>query len=225
MLKPSWKPSSKWISLVIFLLLVSSSVEGGRLRTYVDKNGVLHITDFWKKGSSSREPQPGPTLERLIEETAREHGVDPKLVKALIQVESAFDQRALSRRGAMGLMQLMPETARDYRISNPWDIRENVKGGTAYLRDLLYQFGGDLEKALAAYNAGPSAVKEYGGIPPFPETREYVKKVLSLYPIKGNQGFLSGKENAKGKRHHPRPYRPIKRIRLPDGSVLYTNLP
>jgi soluble lytic murein transglycosylase len=99
----------------------------------------------------------------------------------VIQVESAFYPLAVSRKGAMGLMQLMPATARDMDVMDPWDPNENLRGGTTYLRHLLDLFGGQIDLALAGYNAGPDAVQRYGGIPPFDETRDYVERVLRIY--------------------------------------------
>jgi soluble lytic murein transglycosylase-like protein len=112
---------------------------------------------------------------------ASRHGINGRLVEAIIAVESAFNPRAVSRKGAMGLMQLMPKTARQYAVRNPFDPLQNIQGGLHLLRDLLHRFQGDLRLALAAYNAGEKAVVEYDGIPPYRETREYVKKVLRRY--------------------------------------------
>lgn len=116
----------------------------------------------------------------FIEEQSRLHGLDPKLVKALIRVESSFDPRAKSKKGAMGLMQLMPATARDLGVTDAFDPQQNVRGGVTYLRRMIDRFG-RMELALAAYNAGPEAVARYGGIPPYRETRQYVDRVLSVY--------------------------------------------
>ncbi len=108
------------------------------------------------------------------------HSLDPELVKAVIQIESGFDPRAVSSKGAQGLMQLMPATATEVRVEDPFDPLQSIRGGTLYLKRMLDQFG-RIELALAAYNAGPTAVKRYGGIPPYAETRDYVRKVLTLY--------------------------------------------
>jgi len=118
-------------------------------------------------------------LEDIVYGIATRHGLDPKLVKSIIEVESGCNPRALSSKGAMGLMQLMPDTAKEMGITDPWDPRENVKGGTKYLSLLLKRYRGDLVKALAAYNAGPTAVDEYNGIPPYQETKEYVNSVMA----------------------------------------------
>jgi len=110
------------------------------------------------------------------------YGVDPNLVKAVIKVESNFNPRAVSPKNAMGMMQLIPATANDYGVDDPFDPHENIDGGVRYLRDLIEVFNGDLELVLSAYNAGVSAVIKYGySIPPYSETKEYVKKVLAYY--------------------------------------------
>lgn len=124
---------------------------------------------------------PDRKLEPLIEDHARAQSLDPKLVKAVIQVESGYNASALSNKGAIGLMQLMPGTARLLDVLDPYDPIQNLRGGVTYLRNLLDRFSGQVEFALAAYNAGPGAVQKHGGIPPYPETREYVRRVLSLY--------------------------------------------
>ena len=125
----------------------------------------------------------GTLLERtpygeIISRVSQAHGVDPLLVRALIQVESNYKPRAKSHRGAMGLMQLMPSTAREYRVRNPYDPKANIEAGIKHLKSLIERFG--VEVALAAYNAGPTAVEKFKGIPPYRETRNYVAKILSL---------------------------------------------
>jgi soluble lytic murein transglycosylase-like protein len=124
---------------------------------------------------------PDAALNPLIEETAKNAGLDPRLVRSVVQVESGYNVRALSNKGAMGLMQLMPETARQYKVENPYDALQNLRAGTGYLRRLIDQFEGRLEHALAGYNAGPGAVDKYRGIPPYRETKDYVRRVLGLY--------------------------------------------
>ena len=120
-------------------------------------------------------------LSSVIEQAARTHSVDPRLVAAVASRESAYDPRAVSRAGACGIMQLMPATARFLGMSDVFDIRENVFGGTRYLRTLLDTFHGDLDLTLAAYNAGPGAVQRYNGVPPYRETQQYVKLVRAAY--------------------------------------------
>lgn len=118
----------------------------------------------------------------IIAAVSQAHGVDPLLVSALIQVESGYRPRARSPKGAMGLMQLMPSTAREYKVRNPFDPRANVEAGVRHLKSLIDQF--DVEHALAAYNAGEGAVRKFNGVPPYRETRNYVSRILALAGLK-----------------------------------------
>jgi soluble lytic murein transglycosylase-like protein len=128
----------------------------------------------------SRGARGSPTqYDEVIAEAAREHQVDPALIKAVIHAESAFNPHAVSPKGAMGLMQLMPDTAREVGVENAFAPASNIFGGTSYLAGLIRQFG-RIEHALAAYNAGGEHVRRYNGIPPFAETQEYVRRVLNL---------------------------------------------
>lgn len=123
-------------------------------------------------------------IDRYIEEAASLERLDPALIKAIVRVESNFNHKAISPVGARGLMQLMPETAAELGFRNALNHnkpRENIYAGVRYLRQMINEFSGDLRLAIAAYNAGPQAVKKYGGIPPYKETKNYVKKVLSMY--------------------------------------------
>ena len=133
-------------------------------------------------------PGAGAVLEstpygEIISAMSEAHGVDPLLVRALIQVESNYQTRARSRKGAMGLMQLMPSTARNYNVRNPFDPRANIEAGIKHLKSLIDRFG-QVDLGLAAYNAGEGAVTKFNGIPPYRETRNYVSRILSLAGIK-----------------------------------------
>ena len=124
------------------------------------------------------DPEPG--VRALIQEIASSMAMDPKLVEALVRVESNYDPYAVSGKGAMGLMQLMPETAKRYQVGNVFDPAQNIEGGTRHLKQLLTRYGGEVRLALAAYNAGEEAVDRYRGVPPFRETRTYVGRILRL---------------------------------------------
>ncbi len=141
---------------------------------------VAPQTDQAKPPASTEQAAPG-SLDAIIQEAAEKNAVDPNLIRAIIKVESNFNPNAVSRKGARGLMQLMPQTARLLGVRDVYDPAENVVGGVRYLKQLLETFPGQLHLSLAAYNAGPGAVERHGGIPPYSETREYVNKIASLY--------------------------------------------
>ncbi len=133
----------------------------------------------------------GPVpFQQEIADASRRQGIDARLVEAVIAAESAFDPRAVSRKGAQGLMQLMPDTADRFGVANPWDPEKNIAGGTAYLRWLIDEFNGDPRRVVAAYNAGEGAVTRYGGVPPYPETRGYVDRVLTYFRGLGGNSAL-----------------------------------
>lgn len=130
-------------------------------------------------------------LDRVIRQVARRHGLDETLVRSIIRAESNFDPLAVSDKGASGLMQLMPATASAYRVKDVFDAEENIEAGVRYLKHLMGEFNRNLMLVLAAYNAGPSAVRNYQGIPPFAETREYIRRVLQFYRGHRRQPALS----------------------------------
>jgi len=163
---------------------------------FVDASGVTHFSNVpddprYRLLLASPATDPAPkaqwlansrAYDPLIESAARGAALAPELVRAVIVVESAFNPRAVSKRGAVGLMQLHPDTARRYGVADAFDPGQNIAGGTRYLRDLMRRYGNNMELALAAYNAGEEAVDRYGhSIPPFAETRHYVPAVLRVY--------------------------------------------
>ena len=176
-----------------FLVLChAGKAYAGRLYSFVDESGVVHFsnvptdpcyTSDTFRGTlpyinSKKRPRNLAEFEKIISRAASRYGLDPNLIKAIIHTESGGIPGVRSSRGAVGLMQLMPDTASNLAVSDPSDPKTNIWAGTKYLSQLLKQFRGDLILALAAYNAGPRTVKEYGGIPPYPETMEYLQRVL-----------------------------------------------
>lgn len=146
---------------------------------YVDADGRIHFTNVPTSTNFRfyREEGRQHTLSTLIDHYAQQFRLDAALIKAVIKVESDFNADTVSVKGAQGLMQLMPETAREIGVSNPFEPSQGIFGGSFYLRKMLDSFDSNLDYALAAYNAGPNAVRRYGGIPPYRETRNYVKQV------------------------------------------------
>lgn len=140
------------------------------------------------KEGCSKETRKASEYDWIIDHASRTYEVDPDLIRAVIKAESNFDADSTSSKGAMGLMQLMPQTAKDLGVTNPYDPVENITGGTRYLKNLLVQFEDCIPLALAAYNAGCTPVKKHEGIPPFPETKAYVERVLKCY--QSNAGKL-----------------------------------
>ena len=191
-----------WMVVAVCLGLGAAAPASGQIYAIRDENGVLTLSDkplgpgaqtYAVRGASSTvratrgsgEGVRSSQWDDVIDHHAREQGLRPDLVRAVIQVESAFNPRARSHKGAMGLMQLMPATARELGVRNAYDPLENIRGGTGYLRGLLDQFNGNEELALAAYNAGAGKVIKYGGtVPPYRETRNYVSRILSLAGLK-----------------------------------------
>ena len=171
-------------------------------------------SDARPSGSAAEaHPLGADVLHQLVQETAHKHNVDPALVSAVISTESNWNTSAISRRGAQGLMQLIPETAQHFGVYNPFDPTQNVEAGVRYLSSLLERYNGDLPKALAAYNAGPRAVDRWRGVPDYRETRDYVRKVTSSYFQPGSDHHLPWRAAA----------RPIYRTTRDDGRVVFTN--
>ena len=148
-------------------------------------------------------------IDDYIEQTATEQRLDPRLVRAVIQVESAWNVSAVSDKGAMGLMQLMPETALRFGVRNPFDAKENISGGTRYLRFLLDRFHENLRYSLAAYNAGENAVDSWGDVPPYAETKTYLKRIEMIYAARQEEPALNVKSISRT---------------LQNGRVVYTNI-
>jgi soluble lytic murein transglycosylase-like protein len=162
------------------------------LHMWTDKDGVLHVDDTPQYTGPVRAKSAAKVPKKLfsrrsdappdeIDKAAAIYKIPADLVRAVILAESAGDASAVSHRGAVGLMQLMPQTAGQMYVADPVDPAQNIAGGTRYLRLLANQFNGDMLLTIAAYNAGPEAVRKYGGVPPFEETRQYVKKVMAYY--------------------------------------------
>jgi soluble lytic murein transglycosylase-like protein len=182
------------IFLIISVLFCPTIIRADIYR-YLDEDGVVHFTNTPGKATAAlyiREaPPPRPAkasswkgetwMMDYAERYSRAHNLSPALIKAIIRAESNGERFAVSPKGAQGMMQLMPFTSKRLNVSDPFDPIENIEGGVLYIKELLGTFGGNLVHAVAAYNAGPAAVKKYGGIPPYPETRLYVQRVMNYY--------------------------------------------
>lgn len=200
--------------IVWIALFLCSALAGAEVKIGVRSDGTKLIyneaPDQPAYRSLALRSLPRMGVEELILRHASRQRLDPRLVRAVVQVESGYNPLAVSHKGAMGLMQLMPETARLLEVRNPYDPEENLRGGTTYLRALMDRFQGRLELALAAYNAGPQAVEQYDGIPPYAETRSYVARVLEL--------FHGRRVDVSQARRGLRPYL----VRGPDNHLLLT---
>jgi soluble lytic murein transglycosylase-like protein len=196
--------------LLMGILLVPGAARGGEVYSYVDADGVVHFTNApsdrrYRKVTRTSDvagvyrPSPPPAASGApagragydphIKTAAEKYRIPVELLRAVMAVESNYDARAVSEKGAVGLMQLMPRTAQDMYVGDIWDPAQNIDGGARYLRTLANQYQGDVVKTLAAYNAGPDAVRRAGGaVPNIPETKEYVRRVLALY-----QDFRAGR--------------------------------
>jgi soluble lytic murein transglycosylase len=177
----------------LFTLIAAVSSVHADIYMYIDANGVMHFTNaptsneheykvyIKERSSVSRNFHSTNKYDHFITDAAEQTGVDSHLLKAMIKAESDFDPRAVSRKGAMGLMQIMPENFKMLDLKNPFDPWENIKAGARYFQQLYKRFNGQLALSLAAYNAGPTAVDQYKSIPPYQETEEYVRRVLRYY--------------------------------------------
>jgi hypothetical protein len=220
--------------VVVFLGIAASEAD---IYRSVDENGVVCYTDVPLSKASERiiktetlspaqsDGTKGEAKKKefhsIVNEKAAKYELDPSLIHAVIKTESNGNPYAVSRKGAQGLMQLMPSTANDLQVRNPFDPDENIDGGTRYLKYLIEKFRGDLTLALAAYNAGPKTVEKSGQVPRIPETKQYVKKVLSLY---NGRTYLPVSEASPAAPPKERP-EPIYRILTEDGTIMFTNSP
>ena len=209
-------------SLTLIATLAPAAFASSLYR-WLDADGVAHFTNaptdprFQQVGPASGTAQGwlrlgeavGPRFGEEIREIAGRHGVAADLVEAVIRVESAFNPRAVSNKGAQGLMQLMPRTASSLGVRNVFDPRENIEGGVRHLRSLLDKYPGNVALALAAYNAGEKAVDLYRGIPPYAETQQYVQKILGSGPVANDPAVRSS----------------VYRYTEADGTVTITNIP
>jgi soluble lytic murein transglycosylase-like protein len=205
------------LASVLFVML-TAPVSAGALYSYINEKGLrvytnigVNRTDLPRQETSSTTRDTSNPYLQLINESAQRFNLDADLVKAVMQIESHFNPRAISSKGCIGLMQLHPDTARRFGVTDAFDPAQNIRGGAQYLRFLTDHFKGELPLVLAAYNAGENAVKRHQGIPPYRETQQYVRKVTALYE--------SFKPTPEGSNASER----LTRVVLPNGSVLFTS--
>jgi soluble lytic murein transglycosylase-like protein len=211
---------------VLALLLAGGTTRAGdRLYYYQDDNGQVIITNTPSRNDVKPVYDDPPAIARqvalpetpfdgYVEQVAAETGLSSSLIKAVALVESGFNPRAVSPKGAQGLMQLMPATAKQYGVTDPFDPLQNLRAGATHLRHLLESFDGDLTLALAAYNAGATTVRRHGGVPNYRETQGYVKRV---------QATLNGTADTGTTRRRSATGMSVQLVRQPDGSVLLLN--
>ena len=218
-----------WIFVVVAWSILATTASA-QINSYVDEHGKLVFINedspARRTGSTISSPSwvspDGPKslltansdrYDNIVRDAAERHQVDPALVKAVISTESGWNPHAVSRKGAMGLMQLIPGTAQRYGVDNPYDPAQNVEGGTTYLKALLDRYNGDVNKTLAAYNAGEHAVDRSGGVPAIPETMRYVRKVNAYFqPGSGHNSSLWSPRKT-----------PVRREVADNGRVVFTN--
>ncbi len=183
--------TNRLIFFTVIIIFASVLPVYADIYMYIDTEGVLHFTNtptstkykiyIKEKPRRSSNTHSTDKYDRLIEEASKRHGVLFPLIKAVIKAESDFDPRAVSKAGALGLMQIMPKNVNALKISDPFNPLENIMGGTRYFKQLIDKYEGKLQLALAAYNAGPNTVDYYNGIPPLKETENYVKRVMKYF--------------------------------------------
>jgi soluble lytic murein transglycosylase len=180
-----------WLLAVLIFVALGSATIHADIYMYRDANGVMHFTNVpvsadYRLFVSNTKPRfkksrNNKQFDRIIQDASQRYSVDFSLIKAIIRAESCFDHLAISRKGARGLMQIMPQNFKTLDIQDPFDPHQNIMGGARYFRSLLDRYQGKLSLTLAAYNAGPNAVDRYRRIPPYAETQDYVEKVLRFY--------------------------------------------
>lgn len=185
---------NRLIFLFSLFFIFNSGTSVAAIYKYVDQQGRVHYSNVpvvsnyrYYRAETGDGARTSISVMQLIQHFSQKHRLDADLVRAVVKAESNFNSQAVSSKGAIGLMQLHPGTIKDLKITDPFDPSSNIAGGTKYLRWMLNRFNGNLDLALAAYNAGPSTVERYNGIPPYPETQRYVKKV-KLYQQQYRQG-------------------------------------
>lgn len=203
----------KIIISINIIILSYGALSFADIYKHVDENGVSHFTNVpqgnkYKKIITESVSPNTDNYNHIIRKKSDKYDIEPAIIKAVITAESNWDPKAISSKGAIGLMQLMPSTAKDMMIADPYDPEENIEAGTRYLRHLLDKFNEDLDLALAAYNAGPSRVEKAGGIPSILETKMFVKSVKAFY-----------------KNKFQKPITQIYKVTFDDGTILYTNTP
>lgn len=234
-------------AVILCLMLLLPAPVLADFYQFVDAEGVVHFTNaptikaqriLKEEGASGAAPiilkrsyrQSVGQFSSLVSEKADKYRLDPDLLMAVIKTESDFNPYAVSPKGAMGLMQLMPGTASRLGVKDSFDPAQNIDGGSRYLRYLLDYFNGSVSLALAAYNAGENAVTRWQNIPPYKETQQYVRKIMSDYrketvPIAGGRsGQMKLASNIEAKTFSPRPSPIVQRV-SEDGTVIFTNIP